>query len=133
MEFALATSVMILAASLVAVVVVVARALHGYREQDRALVLGLAERLRPQAAIEIAQADVIRAGAAAMTDAEKKFEADIEEHRARIDSQIRAQEQHGYGGEVAEGRAAMVAAGFDPDDENAVNAWNEQHGCMVTN
>ena len=142
---ALVAAICVLAVALVALTVVVLKAageLHKGavaigaeqrakdRDQDRELVLGVVERIRPQAAVEQAQAEAIRGAAEAETEAVAKVDSAIAEARQKYSMQIRSQEERGYSGIVAEGRAVMVAAGFDPDNPEDTDKWNAQAGAV---
>ena len=126
-EFALPITALILVAGLVVGVVVAVRALHGFREQNNALMLGLAERLRPNAAVEQAHAAVIRDDAASERALAAALDAKIEKEREPYLDYIAAERKKGYPDDIAEARAVMVAAGLDPDDAAETAGWNQSH------
>ncbi len=83
--------------------------------------LGVLERVKAQTIAEVVEADVVRQSAQASFD-----------QKAAVDStwaaDLKVQGDNGWYGAVAEGRAAMVAAGKDPDDPDQVIAWNDRFG-----
>ena len=127
MEFALPITALILVAGIIVGAVVVTRAQHGQREQSNALMLGLAERMRPNAAVEQAHAAVIRDDAAAERELDAALNAKIEKEREPYLDYIAAERKKGYPDDIAEARAVMVAAGLDPDDADATAGWNQSH------
>lgn len=93
------------------------------REQEHRFMLDAMELVKAQSVAEVAEVEIARASARISFD-----------ERESVDStwaaDLKVQGDNGWYGAVAEGRAAMVAAGKDPDDPDAVVEWNERLGEM---
>ena len=85
--------------------------------------LGVLERMKATSVAEVVEADIVRESAKASLDQRAVNDS-------ALASAISEQGEVGWYGEVAEGRAAMSQAGLDPDDPDAVLAWNARFGEM---
>lgn len=111
----------VLAVAQVAVVWRVLRDDAVRREQEHTFLWGVIERMRAADAEEVARADAVREHTRAQVEMVTAAQV------AQSDS-LAAQYRQGWATEMAEGRAAMVDAGFDPDDPEEVMAWNARMG-----
>lgn len=114
---------LVLLAQTVALVAIVWRVLNDApvrREQEHAFALGCIERAKAQDAREVAEADALR-------EAAKAAEVSQIVADTAASAEIENQRKQGWARDIAEGRAAMVGAGMDPDDPRQVLAWNLRH------
>jgi len=92
------------------------------RSLDQQFLLGVLREHKATSVVEAAHAEAIRDEALA-TEVEhtaQGFAASLTERdQARLE---------GWSTEAAEGRAAMMAVGLDPDDDDAVHAFNKRNG-----
>ena len=117
----------VLALQTAALVVIVWRVLRDdavRREQEHAMLLGVLDRMKATTLQEVAEADAIRE--ANRADVERQTIQDLERS-----TDLAGEHRAGFYGEEAEGRAAMRAAGLDPDNPAAVLAWNRRLESVV--
>tara|TARA_Y100000310_G_scaffold341343_1_gene440191 strand:+ start:196 stop:561 length:366 start_codon:yes stop_codon:yes gene_type:complete len=90
------------------------------REQEHAFLLSAMDRTMADSVLEAAQADILREASAAE---ENMHNAHLEAITGELDQERKL----GHVGLMAEGRAAMRSAGYDPDNEEEVMNWNDRH------
>ena len=94
------------------------------RASNHKFLLDLIERVQAESLQEIVSAEAMRG------DLEKQKIEEIT-RQSELAEEITHQNEMGFFGELAEGRAFLVKHGIDPNDAEAVRRWNARFGETV--